>query len=134
MTLKSCILNHKFWLVFFLTVIRAREVKALAKTTQSPSFKTRSAHVPRRPDILLQWHCLVFYHINSAEGMILTSIANSVKTSISIKYKKEYNHDSLVFHGCVCFPLGWKEFRLIMTLRRFFRYSFKMSKFLFHPN
>ena len=66
--------------------------------------------------------------------MILTSIANSVKTSISIKYKKEYNHDSLVFHGCVCFPLGWTEFRLIMTLRRFFRYSFKMSKFLFHPN
>lgn len=67
----------------------SREVKTLAKITQSQSFKTRSVHVQKHSDsFCYNGTALYFTYINTAKGMILNSIANSIKTSISTTYKK----------------------------------------------
>lgn len=138
MTLKSYIVLISKFGLFFLNKHKAQRGKNLGKSCYSHSFKTRWDHVQRDSHIFALRHSILYFtHINTAAGMVLNSIVNSAKTSLTIKYlKKKKNPQSsqLVFSWTYYFSFECKEFGLIMTFSYFFTFSLSMSKFLLYSN
>lgn len=108
-------LISKFGLLFTNSK-KAQSDESFGKKYTAAKFPNRLSTCPELFQCFALQPCLAFHpqkHCSRNE------VKQQCKTNfcLTIIYKQEHSHPSLVSHGLVSFPLGGKEFGLIMTFR-----------------